>query len=56
MEHNENKGRTVLNGRHLISKKFEELRKEVDSNEMKECTFRPTVNPNPRDKNPRKVN
>jgi len=28
-----------------MSKKFEELRKEVVSNEMKECTFKPQVNP-----------
>ena len=34
-----------------MSKKLQELKKEVDIKEMKECTFRPHVNPN--DKNPR---
>ena len=38
---NENR---VNNGREVISKKMQELKKEVDMKEMRECTFKPQIN------------
>lgn len=41
----ENKGKMCNNDKQNGKKKFEEFKKEVKENEMKECTFKPVINP-----------
>ena len=33
-----------------MNNKLEELKKQMQQNEMKECTFRPVINPSDKDK------
>lgn len=41
----ENRAKMGNNDKQNGKKKFEEFKKEVKENEMKECTFKPVINP-----------